>query len=246
MPGHVVAALRMWAGGVRDLALPPRCPACGTIIGTQGHFCAACWQRLTFLGPPWCAGCNVPLPDSRTDGALCATCLAAPPRHAGVRAAVGYGDVARTLALRLKYSGRTGDADVAARLMVRHLPNAASLLVAVPLHRWRLWSRGYNQAGLIVDALVRRTGITAAHDVIERHRSTPVLRDRSPRERRRAVQGAFRLRPGARARLAGAQVVLVDDVYTTGATTHACVAVLLAGGASQVTILAWARALAHE
>lgn len=159
---------------------------------------------------------------------------------------MSYGEIARTVALRLKYGGRTGDAAIAAGLMIRHLPTEATLLVAVPLHRRRLWSRGYNQAGLIADALARASGIPAAHDIIERHRATPVLRDRSRRERRRAVSGAFRIGPGGQERLKGADVVLVDDVYTTGATTHACVAVLLAGGARRVTILAWARALRDD
>lgn len=226
-----------------DLALPPRCPGCGATVAAQGHFCATCWGGLRFLGPPWCAACNVPFDHHRGDDALCATCLADPPRHAGVRAAVAYGPVARTVALRLKYAGRTAYADAAARLMLRHLPDDAALLVPVPLHRRRLWWRGYNQAALIATALARLSRIAVDVRVLERHRATPPLRDRNPRERRATVHGAFRLAHGGEAVVRGKALVLIDDVYTSGATTDACVATLLRGGAASVTILAWARVI---
>ena len=117
------------------------------------------------------------------------------------------------------------------------------LIVPVPLHRWRLWSRGYNQAGLIAAALSRGSGVKSAMDLLRRRRATPVLRGRNPRERRQAVAGAFAVAPGAADRLRGRHVVLVDDVYTSGATTDACIAVLRRAGVARVTVLAWARVI---
>jgi ComF family protein len=229
-----------------DLALPPRCPGCGATVAGQGRFCAACWSSLRFLGPPWCAGCNVPFDHDRGADARCAACLADPPAHAGIRAAVAYGPVARTVALRLKYAGRTAYAGAAARLMLRHVPPGAGVLVPVPLHRRRLWWRGYNQAAVIAVALGRLSGTPADVRALERHRATPPLRDRSPRERRAAVAGAFRVREAGRAAVRGRAVVLVDDVHTSGATADACVRVLKAAGAASVTILAWARVIAGD
>ncbi|PZQ59340.1 MAG: amidophosphoribosyltransferase [Sphingomonas taxi] len=226
-----------------DLALPPRCPGCGATVAAQGRFCAGCWSSLRFLGPPWCDGCNRPFDHHRGEGSRCAACLADPPRHAGVRGAVAYGPVARTVALRLKYAGRTAYAATAAGLMLRHLPPDAGLLVPVPLHRRRLWWRGYNQAALIAAALSRLSGVPADPRVLERHRATPPLRDRGPRERRAAVQGAFRVPGSARDTIRDRALVLVDDVYTSGATADACVATLRAAGAASVTILAWARVI---
>lgn len=226
-----------------DLALPPRCPGCGATVADQGRFCAACWPNIRFIGPPWCHTCNVPFDHDRGPDARCAACLSHPPAHAGVRAAVAYGAVARTVALRLKYGGRTADAETMAALMRRHMPEGTALLVPVPLHRRRLWWRGYNQAGLIAAALGRRTGVPVDVRVLERHRATPPLRDRSPRERRKTVAGAFRIAAGKRDRVRGRALVLVDDVYTSGATTDACVAVLLAAGAASVTIMTWARVI---
>ncbi|WP_022687263.1 ComF family protein [Sphingomonas phyllosphaerae] len=229
-----------------DLALPPRCPGCGGTVAGQGRFCAACWASLRFIGPPWCAGCNIPFDHYRGPDSRCAACLADPPVHGGVRAAVAYGPVARTVALRLKYGGRTAYADAAARLMLRHVPDAATLLIPVPLHRRRLWWRGYNQAALIATAIARLSDLPVDVRALERHRATPPLRNRSPRERRATVAGAFRVSDAGRAAVRGHAVVLVDDVHTSGATADACVRVLAAAGAASVTILAWARVLADD
>lgn len=226
-----------------NLALPPRCAGCGAIVGEPHRFCQHCWGSLDLLGPPWCAGCNRPFAYDRGAEARCADCLTRPPRHAGVRAAVGYGAVARTLALRLKYGGRTGDAVTAARLMARHLPPDADLLVPVPLHRTRLWSRGYNQAALIATALAAQQGIAVERSALRRVRATPVLRGLGAAQRRRAVRGAFTVDEGVAVRLARRAIVLVDDVYTSGATADACTAALLGAGAGRVTVLAWARVL---
>ncbi|MEG3174958.1 ComF family protein [Sphingomonas sp. RB3P16] len=227
---------------IADVALPPRCPGCGAVIGADHRFCAGCWGALRFLAPPWCAGCNVPFAFDRGADARCAACLADPPRHAGVRAAVAYGDVARTVALRLKYGGRTAFAETVGRQMVRLLPEGADLLVPVPLHRWRLWSRGFNQAALIAASLTRASGVPGDPLLLRRIKPTPPLRSMGALARARTVAGAFRVVDPQR-RLHGKSVVLVDDIHTSGATTDGCTRVLLRAGAAKVTILCWARVL---
>ncbi|MFD1789055.1 ComF family protein [Sphingomonas floccifaciens] len=226
-----------------SLALPPRCPGCSAVVEADHRFCAACWGALVFLGPPWCAGCALPFEHDRGPEALCGRCLAERPEHDGARAAVAYGPVARAVALRLKYGRRTAFAETAARLMHRVMPEDADLLVSVPLHRWRLWTRGYNQAALIADALGRMSGIPARHDLLHRTRATPSLRGLGGRARTKAVRGAFAFGPDRKSVLAGRSVVLVDDVFTTGATASACAKVLRRAGAARVTILCWARVI---
>lgn len=242
-----------WFGGLRaigraivDYALPPRCPGCGVNVGDDRQFCLACWSSLDFLGEPACAHCSIPLPTAAPGGALaCGACLAEPPPFDGAPAALVYGPVARTVALRLKYGRRTGHARLMARLMARRLVAAgdidAVLLVPVPLHRWRLWSRGFNQAALLADELARLTGAPRDHHLLLRVKPTASLRGKGRRERERIVAGAFALAPGAKARAARRHLVLVDDVHASGATLRAAARVLRRSGASRVSALTWAR-----
>ena len=240
---HVAAALRASARRVVDFALPPRCPGCGAITQDKHSFCLTCWSELVFLGEPCCVCCGLPFEHDGGGPAECGACLADPPRFDRVRAAVAYGDVPRKVALRLKYGGRPGVAETMARLMARHLPPVPgeTILAPVPLHRWRIWKRGYNQAGLIASALARRSGATQLLDLVERTRATPPLKGMGPRERERAVRGAFRVDPAKRAAIAGRAVTLVDDVFTSGATANACARALKRAGAAEVHLLCWAR-----
>ena len=175
---------------------------------------------------------------------------ASPSRRAydRLRAAVAYGEIARAVALKLKYGGRPGVAETMARFMARHLDRVAQapLLVPVPLHRWRIWRRGYNQAALIAGALAKRAGLEARLDLLERVKATPVLRGMNARQRSEAVRGVFRLNPRHKAALKGRAVILVDDVYTSGATAKACARILRRGGAARIDVLCWARVVRVE
>ncbi|HYJ81599.1 MAG TPA: ComF family protein [Allosphingosinicella sp.] len=237
------AAARQALRQMLDFALPPRCPGCGAITGEPHRFCLDCWRSLTFLGEPCCARCGLPFEYGGKEEAWCASCLAEPPPFDSLRAAVAYGETSRQVALRLKYSGRPGLAQILAHFMVRHVAagEGDALLVPVPLHRRRIWSRGYNQAALIASALSRRTGLPAGLDLLRRTRATPPLRGLGRRERALAVRGAFRVAPGAKERLAGRRIILVDDVYASGATASACARTLKRAGAASVDILCWAR-----
>jgi ComF family protein len=244
MPAPAAALAYAALREMLDFALPPRCPGCGAITGEPHRFCLDCWRSLTFLGEPCCNRCGLPFAYPVGGGeAECARCLAEPPPFDRLRAAVAYGDVSRQVALKLKYSGRPGLAETLAHFMVRHLHPGESdaLLVPVPLHRWRIWKRGYNQAALIASALSRRTGLPAGLDLLSRTRATPPLKGLGRRERALAVRGAFKVPPRARERLAGRRILLVDDVYTSGATAAACARALKRGGAASVEILCWAR-----
>jgi ComF family protein len=230
---------------VVDFALPERCPSCGTIKENGGAFCAECWSKLSFLGQPACSSCDLPLPYESETRQQCAACLANPPRHNGVKAAVAYSDISRHVALRLKYGGRIGLATMIAMQLARHVRDLPSdaLLVPVPLHWTRLWMRSFNQSALIAREIAQMSGHEHCPDLLRRIRRTTPLGGLNPGERRRMVSGAFDLHP-KRAELAkGRHILLVDDVYTSGATTDACVKAMKKGGASAVTILCWARVL---
>jgi predicted amidophosphoribosyltransferase len=234
----------LWLTGV-DFALPPRCPGCGTIVDGDHRFCGRCWLSLHFLGGPACARCALPLPHDIGPDALCGACLQHPPTFDRAAAAVAYGEVARTVALRLKYGRKPAVARMMAGQMARlvgKIPDGA-LVAAVPLHRWRLWRRGYNQALLIARGVAERAGRECVPDLLVRIRSTPVLRGLGRKARVKAVAGAFLVPVAYRSRLAGQTVLLVDDVFTSGATAEACARALKRAGAGEVRLLCWARVL---
>lgn len=226
-----------------DYALPPRCPGCGIIVAEDHSFCLACWQAIDFMGGPACAVCAEPLALALHADTQCGACLADPPPFDRLRAAVAYGPIARALALKLKHGGRAGIARTMARLMARSVGplDATTLIVPVPLHRHRLWWRGYNQSVLISRALTAQSGGVVETGLLRRTKPTPLLRGLGPSGRRRAIAGAFSISPGARDRLKGARVLLVDDVYTTGATVAGCARTLRKAGAAHVSVACWAR-----
>jgi ComF family protein len=216
------------------------------IVGEDRQFCLSCWSSLHFLDGPACARCSIPLPTALPGGAVeCGACMADPPPFDGAPAAVAYGPVARTVALRLKYGRRTGHARLMAQLMARPLATLGNsgemLLVPVPLHRWRLWSRGFNQAAMVADALARLTGVAHDPHLLVRPKATAALRGKGRRERERIVAGAFALAPDARTRAAGRHLILVDDVHASGATLRAAARTLRRSGAARISALSWAR-----
>lgn len=230
---------RKLIGQLLDFALPPRCAGCGTIIDQVHGFCSGCWQKVEFLGDGGCRACGLPL--QFTDADTCALCLAKPPRIARTRAAVAYDDLSRSLVLKFKYGRKVALARTMARYMepLLGVDSNDTTLVPVPLHRGRLWQRGFNQSALVARELSRRTGIAAETRAIRRVKRTPPLKGMSMMQRRKAVAGAFEVDPAAD--LKGRTIVLVDDVLTTGSTANACARALMRAGARRVELLTWAR-----
>lgn len=239
----LLSILKSISRPIIDYALPPRCPGCGLVVEAEDAFCLDCWSGMQFLGEPCCARCGLPFDHDMGAGSACGSCLADPPPFDSARAVLAYGEVARKVALRLKYGRRIGLARLIAQQMTRHVGagHQHPLIVPVPLHRRRLWWRGFNQSALIADHLARLTGLEVDKHGLQRIRATQPLRAMDPRRRAKAVRGAFALARDNHIR--GRAIILVDDVHTSGATAAACARVLKRGGASSVHLLCWARAL---
>ncbi|MBI4184193.1 MAG: ComF family protein [Proteobacteria bacterium] len=240
------------AGRALDLVLPPQCLKCGAIVEEPGSLCADCWRGLSFIAPPLCAACGVPFAFEVGEGALCGACVARPPAYRRARSVMVYDQGSKGLVLAFKHADRTDAAPAFARWMMRageSLLAGAELVVPVPLHRWRLLGRRYNQAALLAMALARLALRPCLPDLLLRRRATPALGGLGRDERRRALAGAFALnprhrRPGREAAWRGRTLLLVDDVLTTGATVEACAEVLLAAGVEAVDVLTLQRVVA--
>jgi ComF family protein len=228
---------------VLDWLLPPVCPATGQDVDVHGTVAADYWASLRFIRAPFCRQCAMPFPhEIGGDNPICAACLDNPPAFRAGRAALIYDDASRKLILRFKH----GDQLQAVRTLVPWLREAgaellagADVLIPVPLHRWRLLKRRYNQSALLAQALGKATGKPVLMHALRRVRATPPQGGLKRAERLSNVKNAF-LVADAGAILDKA-VVLVDDVFTTGATLDACARALLNAGAKSVDVLAVAR-----
>lgn len=229
-----------------DLVFPPRCPSCGAGIAAQDGLCATCWAQLVLPGEPCCALCQRPFGEGEAgNGAMCAPCMADPPRHDGIAAGTLYSAESRKLVLAFKHARRIALAPMLARLINAQLPDLDGqwLVVPVPLHRFRLWKRGYNQSALLAREIARLRGQHVMVDGLIRRKHTPPLGGLGRLARARTMSGAIALNPRHAATIKGASIVLVDDVLTSGATSGACVSALKRAGAQKVVIACFARVL---
>lgn len=225
-----------------NAVLPPQCLACSTVVDTPGHLCGDCFGHFTFITPPHCGVCGLPLDQTVTEDLICGACVAERPVYERARAAFVYDEHSRPLVLKLKHGDRTDMAVHLAKWLQRagsEVIAFADVIVPVPLHRWRLLMRAYNQSALLAHALGRLTEKPVAADALRRTKSTVSQGGLSRKDRRRNVAKAFAVqRPAA---VDGKRVLLIDDVLTSGATANACAATLLRAGATAVDVLALAR-----
>lgn len=233
--------VRRAAGWLVDAVLPPQCLACDTPVAAAGGLCASCWAGLRLIERPVCERLGIPLPFGAVG--VSAAAMADPPPFDRCRAVALFGDVSRRLVHKLKY----GDQMELARWMGGWMARAASdvtgqadMAVPVPLHRWRLWRRRYNQAALLAEAVATRCGLPVELDVLRRVRSTRQQVGLSATERKRNLAGAFAVTRKGKETIRGKRVLLVDDVLTTGTTIETATRTLLRAGAGAVDVAVFA------
>ena len=247
----LVRALRQLA----DTVVPPVCLACRQPIFDHDALCATCWREVAFIRPPLCDRLGLPMPFGGTAGdgdlgpLISAAAAAAPPDYDRARAVAvfnadagsGEGSVLRDLVHGLKYADRLE----ARRLLGRWLTQAGrelfpgtDVIVPVPLTRWRLMRRQFNQAALLAREVARDTGIPADPLLLLKTKTTPTQVGLTREQRRLNVRGAFAVPKHRRERVKDRNALLIDDVITTGATVEACVRALKAAGMARVDVLA--------
>jgi ComF family protein len=235
-----------------DLIYPPRCPACGEGVGDQNGLCLSCWSTLEIPSGRSCAACQSPLGGSdlgqADEAGLCDACLAYPPQHSGIAAATVYTDTSRKLILSFKHGRKITLSAMLARLIAAQLGPLAGrldepLLVPVPLHRLRIWQRGFNQSALLARELAKIGQGALLVDGLRRRKRTPPLGGLGAEARKQMLAEAIVVPRSKKRSIAGRDIILVDDVLTSGATSEACVRALKDAGARHVVIACFARVL---
>lgn len=240
----VTGSLRRLGGMLLDQLYPPVCLACDRPVATADALCAECFRTLRPITAPLCPVLGLPFEVSLGPEARSAEAIADPPPFDRARSAVVYNEVARALVGKLKYGDRPELARFCARLMARaghELWGPDAVLVPVPLHRTRQFSRRYNQSTELARALSKLTGIPVDPLLAIRKKRTRQQVGLSGDARQRNVAGAFAPHPDALARLRGRRVILVDDVITTGSTVKAVTRALKSGGAERIDVVSFAR-----
>jgi ComF family protein len=228
-----------------DFVFPPLCAACRAPVGNAHNLCAECWSQITFLDGPACARCGFPFEFDPGPGAFCAACQAHPPAFDQALAVMRYDPASRDPILALKRADRLDLIPAFARWLDRvgkPLLSQTELIVPVPLHWKRLWQRRYNQSALLAQGLAKLSAKPCDSLVLRRVKSTKSQGEMpSAKARRRNVRGVFRIDPSRSSLIRDRNILLVDDVYTTGSTVDACARALKRSGAAKVLVLTLAR-----
>jgi ComF family protein len=237
-----------------DWLYPPRCRACGgRIHGPDSeYFCPSCWRQIRIVSHPLCTVCGRPFLDGSGDDHCCGPCLSRPPHFAWARAWACYprneGDdhPLRHVVQKFKYGRKVSLGKPLGRLMTAGCGeflngSDTDLILPVPLHPKRLRWRGFNQSVLLARQVSRAYGIPLEPFVISRGKNTLPQTELSEEERTKNVRGAFSV--DSKEAVNRKNILLVDDVYTSGATVNECSRALMKAGANQVYVLTLTRTI---
>jgi ComF family protein len=220
------------------IAFPYQCLRCGAAVGSEGGFCPDCFKKIKFIGT-CCPNCGRPISENEKLWGMCSFCKGKEVPKS--RFVFIYDEALKPVILRFKYADMTFAVPYFAKWMInagKDVLDDADAVVPVPIHRMRLIRRRYNQAALLAKKIAKEEGKEFIYNNLQRVRNTASQGEKSAKERKENVKGAFALsNPLA---IAGKKVVIVDDVVTTGATVSECERVLLAAGAAEVRVLSLA------
>ena len=227
-----------------DFVLPPRCIISGEEVDQHGTVSPESWASLRFISKPFCSCCGFPFEFFSGEDTLCASCLQTAPYFRKARAALFYDDASKPMILSFKHGDQLHAAECFRPWLLtagHDLLQEADIIVPVPLHPLRLMKRRYNQAAIIANMLSKETDIPYIADLLQRKRVTQSQGHKNKEQRRKNVRGAFVVSPKYSETVQGKKILLIDDVFTSGATVNECARILKKSSACQVDVLTLAR-----
>ncbi|MCX7817342.1 MAG: ComF family protein [Syntrophales bacterium] len=246
IPSIVIENIRKSVAAIIEVVYPRRCFSCGAQMSSDidQPFCINCIRSIKIIGSPICLRCGLPFESSITVDHLCSQCVSKVHTVDEVRSLCRYEGTFLKLIHDFKYRGNTILGSVLGEwLATNTYPHFSieeyEVIIPVPLHRWRLYRRGFNQAVILARAVADRFGIPLDFEVLVRRRHGEPQTSLDRKARRQNVKGVFEVLDGSR--ICGSKVLLIDDVYTTGSTLEECAKVLKAHGVRKVGALTLAR-----
>lgn len=221
-----------------NIVLPPICGICKEFVNEENTLCPTCFKQMNFITKPYCKICGRPFEFAVSDDCVCSQCLMEQPLFSKARSVLVYNDASKKLILPFKNGDRLDLAPLLAKMMQRSatdMINETDIIIPVPLHRWRLFKRKYNQSAILAQKLAKIFCKEYSPDALKRIRASPSQGHLTAKERRKNVVNAFHVKRPEK--VYQKSVLLIDDVLTTGATANECAKVLLKSGASQVFLL---------
>ncbi len=240
----LMESVQRFGGAFADFVFPRLCGECNQrILEPKRLVCCHCEAAMEPLRLPLCPTCGC---EDAEAGTICDDCPEGDIHFEGARAFTGFFGTAKTLVEKLKYNGRTEYAPTMARSMARvcfseYKKLVFSVVAPVPLFSTRERERGFNQATVLADSLGEQLFLPVHQNLVKRIRATATQTRLTRKERAKNIKGAFTV--PAPEEVIGKTILLVDDVYTTGATLNECASVLKSAGAEAVYCIAFARAV---
>ena len=223
---------------------PAECRVCQEFLAVPSipYICADCWQDIQFLEPPWCDICGTPGVKGLCDG-----CATAPPRYGQLRTVAVYQTTLQEAVQLFKFKKKRGLARHLIQLINAHIPVDCTVatydfILPIPIHKKRLRERGFNQATLLADGIAKVEGVPVLTDALVRKRHTVAQSSLDSAARQENIVGAFEVRnPDI---IFGKRLLVIDDVFTTGATIREAVSELWTADPAEIDVLTLARTLA--
>lgn len=226
-----------------NIVFPPRCLSCHLKVNHAGALCSNCWNSMEFISSPSCSRCSNPFPYDLDDD-LCFYCKEEPPQFTKAFAVVKYDEFSDKIIFALKYYDKTDLAFSISRLMLPKLKEIAGdidLITCVPIHSNKLKKRGFNQAALLAKHIASEFNFKANPSILLKHKETTSQSGLTKNERLENIKGSVKINQKYNNEIFRKNVLLIDDVITTGATINECCKKLKIAGAKKIYVLTFAK-----